>query len=186
MMTKKKKTFPPQPDAWMQLTLTTMTIAELQRELQTATGDDRRWMQDALQEKQQAAADAAFDARTTDTDDSRATSARAAVAPTTASTTAPPVTYSGGVPKTLRRFIDTHCAGTVYDVDFGGGFTTESGNAYDVGIVAGWKVDVAGDWMHTIMEPTVRDVIAILKTLTECHDCDECRAAWAQREGGAR
>jgi hypothetical protein len=92
------------------------------------------------------------------------------------------VTYSAGVQKTLRAWIEKHARGKVYDVDYDGGFSTDSGNAYDVGIVAGYKVNVAGDWLHTVIEPTVRDTIAVLRTLTECHDCDECRAAWARKE----
>lgn len=43
----------PKPDAWMQLVLATMSKSELQHELKTATGDERRWMLDALAKKEQ-------------------------------------------------------------------------------------------------------------------------------------
>jgi uncharacterized protein (DUF4415 family) len=82
------------------------------------------------------------------------------------------ITFSN-VPKTLKTWIEKHAADAVYDVDFGGGFSTESGNAYDVGIRNGWRVNVSGDWMHTIIEPTIKDVIDILKTLERC-SCKDC------------
>jgi len=91
-----------------------------------------------------------------------------------------PTTYTGNVPKTLRDWIAKHCADKVYDVDYGGGYATDSGNAYDVGIVPGWCLGAAYDRSHTLIEPTVRDVIARLKTLQPCHDDDECRQAWAK------
>lgn len=46
----------PKPDAWLALVLSTMGVAELRRELQTATGDERRWMQEELERKTKAGA----------------------------------------------------------------------------------------------------------------------------------
>lgn len=91
--------------------------------------------------------------------------------------------YEGRIPKTLRDYIEKHCADKVVEVEHGGGYTTESGTAYDVLLVPGWSVGPAYDWSHTIIEPTVRDVIAQLRTLQPCHDDDECKAAWAARGG---
>jgi hypothetical protein len=87
------------------------------------------------------------------------------------------VTYEGRVPKTLRDWIEKHAADKVYDVDHGGGFCTDSGMAYDVGIRNGWRVTYP-DRMHTVIEPTVRDVIASLRTLEPC-DCEQCRIGLA-------
>ena len=90
------------------------------------------------------------------------------------------VRYEGRVPATLRRWIETHAAAQVYEVSAGGGFCfdTRDGFGYDVGIRPGWCLDDCGDVMHTCIEPTVKDVIAKLKTLRRCEDDDECRAAW--------
>ena len=85
-----------------------------------------------------------------------------------------PVRFEGRVPATLRNWIAKHAADKVYKVHHGGGFTTDSGIAYDVGINNGWCVTYP-DRNHTVIEPTVRDVIDCLKTLERC-DCDQCQA----------
>jgi len=91
--------------------------------------------------------------------------------------------YEGNVPKTLRDWIEKHAAEQVYEVSAGGGFAFENrgGFGYDVGIRPGWRVNYNGDPMHTVIEPTVKDVIAALKTLERCEDDAECREAWAAR-----
>ena len=90
------------------------------------------------------------------------------------------VRYEGQVPTTLRRWIDKHAAEQVYEVSASYGFTfdTRNGFGYDVGIRPGWCIHYYGDWGHTCIEPTVKDVIAVLKTLRRCEDDEECRAAW--------
>lgn len=90
------------------------------------------------------------------------------------------VRYEGQVPTTLRRWIDKHAAHQVYEVSASDGFAfdTRNGFGYDVGIRPGWCIHYYGDWGHTCIEPTVKDVIAVLKTLRRCEDDQECRAAW--------
>ena len=43
-----------QPDAWLRLVLTSMPIAELEKEIEHATGDERRWLTDELTRKRAA------------------------------------------------------------------------------------------------------------------------------------
>lgn len=74
------------------------------------------------------------------------------------------------VPKTIRRWMDKH-PGVIADIDRDGGFTTKSGNAWDVLLSPGWS---AQDCEHVIIEETVRDVIDKLSTVREC-ECRECR-----------
>ena len=92
------------------------------------------------------------------------------------------VRYRGRVPATLRRWIDTHAAEQVYEVtaDTGHDFGDRGEFGYDAGIRPGWCLDYYADGAHFCVEHTVRDMIAVLKTLRRCvGDCgySECRAA---------
>ena len=92
------------------------------------------------------------------------------------------VKYARRVPVTLRRWIETHAADKVSEVMAEGGFDfgDRGGFGYDVSIRSGWCVGYDNEASHYCIEPTVKDVIALLKTLRHCVDCDddECRAAW--------
>lgn len=96
------------------------------------------------------------------------------------------IRYEGRVPKTLRNWIEKHAADKVVEVSHGGGFCFErGGSGYDVLLVSGYRVKDCGDWTHTVIQATVKDVIDVLKTLERCDDDDECRQAWQARAGKA-
>lgn len=76
----------------------------------------------------------------------------------------------GRIPKTLRRWLDRNSE-KVAAVSHGGGYCTDSGDAYDVLMEPGWRVQ---DGMHTIIEATVSDTLAKLRTAEPC-DCADCR-----------
>lgn len=92
------------------------------------------------------------------------------------------VKYEGRVPKTLRAFCDRH-SDAIAEVDYSGGFSFENrdGMGYDVLLRPGYCVTFYGDTMHTIVEPTVANVIAVLRTIEACHEDAECRAAWGDK-----
>lgn len=85
------------------------------------------------------------------------------------------VRYIGNVPKTLRTYADKH-AHQIAEISAGDGYTTESGFAYDVLLRAGWQ-DSSNPTCHTIIEPTVREVLSALRYVTTCDCDDECRQA---------
>lgn len=80
------------------------------------------------------------------------------------------VRYCKVAPASLKRWIDAHPE-KVEEFDCGGGYSTDSGFAYDILLRAGWRKD--DDYVHTLIEPTVRDMLAQLRSVSVC-DCDEC------------
>lgn len=84
-----------------------------------------------------------------------------------------PIKYeSANIPKTMRALLERH-ADKVKAVDFGGGFCTDSGNAYDVVLRPGWVVK--DDGTHGIIEPTISDVRDKLSMVIRCA-CKGCLA----------
>lgn len=87
------------------------------------------------------------------------------------------VRYCKPAPATLKRWLDAH-ADKVDEFDCGGGYGTESGFAYDILLRAGWRM--GDDFVHTLIESTVRDMLDRLKAVVPC-DCDECKAMLASK-----
>lgn len=67
-------------------------------------------------------------------------------------------------PSKLTRWIKNH-PGIVHEVDYGSGFGTESGYAYDILLCGGW---CTVDGEHTIIEETEREAIAVLNGVRPC------------------
>lgn len=89
------------------------------------------------------------------------------------------VKYSGEKPPAiLRRWCDTH-ADRVYELHCGGGYSTDrpDGFANDVLLRPGWSM--SDDACHTLIEPTVADMLRQLRTIARC-DCKDCREALAK------
>jgi hypothetical protein len=81
-------------------------------------------------------------------------------------------------PKTLRVRCDAH-AHQVLELEIGYGYDTGrvDGKAYDVLLHPGWSM--ADDCCHTIIEPTVADLLRQLRAVVPC-DCAGCRAELAR------
>jgi hypothetical protein len=84
------------------------------------------------------------------------------------------VRYTGPIPARLRAFCDRH-AHQIAEVHAGDGYCTESGFAYDVLLKTGW-CDYCNPTCHTIIEPTLADVLAVLRGVEPCECDEECRA----------
>jgi len=74
--------------------------------------------------------------------------------------------------KQLKRWIEDH-PGIVADIEYGSGFTTPSGRAYDVLLEKGFCVTDYGDDSHYIIEANAARVIDLLKNAKRCN-CEEC------------
>jgi hypothetical protein len=87
----------------------------------------------------------------------------------------PKVRYCNPVPETLRNWCDA-LAHQIQEVDSGHGYAFESRNGFacDVLLRPGWSM--SDDCVHTIIEPTVKAMLAQLRILAEC-DCDDCKKA---------
>lgn len=83
----------------------------------------------------------------------------------------PKPVYCKPAPATLRRWIDAHPL-IVAEFDCGDGYSTDSGFAYDILLRAGWSM--CDDYVHTLIEPTVKDMLRQLRAVRPC-DCDECK-----------
>lgn len=81
------------------------------------------------------------------------------------------VKYCKPAPATLRRWLDKN-ADKVVEFDCGGGYSTDSGFAYDILLRAGWRM--SDDYVHTLIEPTVAAMLAQLRDVSPC-DCDSCK-----------
>lgn len=92
----------------------------------------------------------------------------------------PTVKYCKPAPATLRRWIEANPE-KVYEFDSGGGYSTDSnsGFAYDILLRAGWRM--CDDHVHTLIEPTVKDMLAQLRSVVPC-DCDECKQMIAEKQ----
>ena len=90
---------------------------------------------------------------------------------------------SSSIPKTLRDWCKAH-PDKIRDIDFGGGYYTDraTDTAYDVLLARGWCYPEPG--CHTIIEPTVRDMLRALRAIAPC-DCPDCVTGqgWADRSG---
>ena len=86
------------------------------------------------------------------------------------------VHYCKPAPATLKRWLDVN-ADKVKEFDAGGGYSTDSGFAYDVLLRAGWRR--GDDWVHTLIEPTVKDMLSQLRAVVRC-ECDECKRLVAE------
>ena len=53
----------------------------------------------------------------------------------------------------------------------GEGYATDSGFAYDILLRRGWRM--SDDWVHILIEPTVKDMLRQLRSVTAC-DCRDC------------
>jgi len=73
--------------------------------------------------------------------------------------------------KALDKWIAKH-PGIVQDVDYGSGYCTGSGNAWNILLTTGHCA--YGDSVHSIIEETVREAISELNNVQTC-DCWECR-----------
>ncbi|WP_038215289.1 MULTISPECIES: hypothetical protein [Xenophilus] len=94
----------------------------------------------------------------------------------------PSVRYSGDTPPaTLRAWCDAH-ADRVFELHAGGGYCTErpDGFAYDVLLRPGWCM--SDDCCHTLIEPTVADMLRQLRAIVPC-DCEDCMTALAKGGG---
>ena len=82
------------------------------------------------------------------------------------------VKYEGPIPKSLKNFCDLN-SDKIQEVSAGGGYCTDRGGfAYDVLLRNGWRY--GGDYVHTIIEPTVKETIEKLQWVVPC-ECSECR-----------
>jgi hypothetical protein len=90
------------------------------------------------------------------------------------------VKYCKPAPASLRRWIDAHPE-KVHEFDCGGGYSTDDGVgfAYDILLRAGWRR--GDDYVHTLIETTVKDMLVQLRNVTPC-DCDECKALIAAQK----
>ncbi|NUX58701.1 hypothetical protein [Paraburkholderia youngii] len=90
------------------------------------------------------------------------------------------VKYCKPAPKTLKRWIDAHPE-RVREFDCGGGYCTGSDNdfAYDILLREGWAM--SDDCVHTLIEPTVKAMLAQLRGVRPC-DCDECKRELAENK----
>lgn len=75
------------------------------------------------------------------------------------------------LPKTLGRWLEANRE-KWYDVDYGAGFNTDSGFAYDVGLRAGWRA--GDDCVHSIIEQTAAETLSKLRDVVPC-DCADCK-----------
>lgn len=91
----------------------------------------------------------------------------------------PTVKYCKPAPATLRRWLDAHSE-KVREFDCGGGYSTDSdsGFAYDILLREGWRR--GDDYVHTLIEPTVKTMLAQLRAVVPC-DCDECKQIIAEQ-----
>ena len=83
------------------------------------------------------------------------------------------VRYTGQKPPaTLRVWCDAH-ADRVREVEVGFGYCSdrEDGKAYDILLRPGWRM--RDDFVHTIIEPTVRRALDQLRNIARC-ECEEC------------
>lgn len=76
-----------------------------------------------------------------------------------------------GAPKTLRAYCEAH-VDQISEVDFGSGYATDTGFAYDILLAPGWRA--YGDFVHTVIEPTVARTLTCLRSIEPC-DCEDCR-----------
>lgn len=77
----------------------------------------------------------------------------------------------GAIPKSLRAVLDKKFVRQVMAISHGGGYSTTSGNAYDVLLRPGWSVEGCE---HLIIEPSIADVLDKLRTVGPC-DCAQCQ-----------
>lgn len=81
------------------------------------------------------------------------------------------VKFIGRIPQTLRTWCIRN-ADKVEEVEYSGGYScSDSGMAYDVWLRRGWRW--RHDTVHSIIEPTIADVLRKLRDLVPC-DCVEC------------
>ena len=80
------------------------------------------------------------------------------------------VKYCAEPPATLRSWCDAH-AHQVEEFDSGEGYATDSGFAKDIMLRRGWRM--SDDWVHIVIEPTVKDMLRQLRAIMAC-DCREC------------
>jgi len=79
------------------------------------------------------------------------------------------VRYTGETPTaTLRDWCDAH-ADRVQEVEVGYGYS--EGKAYGILLRPGWRM--GDDFVHTIIEHTVRKTLDQLRNVSRCN-CEEC------------
>jgi hypothetical protein len=91
------------------------------------------------------------------------------------------VKYCKPAPKTLRAWIDANPE-KVAEFDCGGGYCFGDGRGfgYDILLAPGWRM--CDDTVHTLIEPTVKQMLAQLRSVVPC-DCDECKEMIASAKG---
>lgn len=84
------------------------------------------------------------------------------------------IRYEGQIPVRLRQFCDNN-RHKVVEVIHGGGYATDSGEAYDVALRRGWKdgSDALGT-THSIIATSYMEMIAAIKGAIPC-DCEDCK-----------
>jgi hypothetical protein len=80
------------------------------------------------------------------------------------------------IPKGLRKALAKY-EHAISTVDYGGGYCTESGTAYEVCLKDGWCFDPAE---HIAIEQTARDMGRRLSDIGPCQ-CQQCQAVNRQR-----
>ena len=70
------------------------------------------------------------------------------------------------IPAAIMRHSDK-----IQAIDYGSGFCTESGNAWDILLVPGWSA--YGDCVHVVIEQTASEAAAILADAQPCN-CEDC------------
>jgi hypothetical protein len=89
------------------------------------------------------------------------------------------VRYCAEPPATLRRWCDAH-AHQIQEFDSGEGYATVRGFSYDILLRPGWRM--GDDWVHILIEPTVKDVLRQLRSIGVC-DCRDCVPADQEATG---
>jgi len=74
------------------------------------------------------------------------------------------------LPKTLKAWIEKH-ADRICEIDYGDGYATESGRAYDILLNRGWCAEDIG--LHTIIEQTASETLRVLRASEKC-ECRDC------------
>jgi hypothetical protein len=84
------------------------------------------------------------------------------------------VKFCKPAPKTLKAWIDKHPE-KIAEFDCGRGYCFGGDNdfAYDILLAPGWRME--DDCVHTLIEPTVKDMLRQLRSVVRC-DCAECEA----------
>jgi hypothetical protein len=83
-------------------------------------------------------------------------------------------------PKTLKAWIDKHPDRVAeFDCGYGYSFGGDNDFGYDILLAPGWRMD--DDYVHTLIEPTVADMLKRLRSIVRC-DCAECKELLTKQE----